>query len=108
MRRPAYRRGRLIKGGFTRCLKQSGMTVLADARGEHGIWRRRFWEHTIRDDADLRHHIDYIHYNPVKHGYVSRPLDWPHSSFHRYVKRGLLASDWGVGEIAIPKGIGHE
>jgi putative transposase len=58
-------------------------------------WQRRFWEHAIRDDADLERHIDYIHFNPVKHGKVTRVLDWPHSSFHRFVERGLLPSDWG-------------
>ena len=62
---------------------------------EKGIWQRRFWEHAIRNDADLARHIDYIHFNPVKHGYVSRVCDWPHSSFPRYVARGLLAPDWG-------------
>jgi putative transposase len=58
-------------------------------------WQRRYWEHAIRDDVDLERHVDYIHFNPVKHRHVTRVVDWPHSSFHRYVERGLLAADWG-------------
>jgi putative transposase len=65
------------------------------ARRERGIWQRRYWEHAIRDDADLERHVDYIHFNPVKHGHVSQVCDWPHSSFHRYVARGVLPPDWG-------------
>src|SRR5262249_8351650 len=65
------------------------------AKREKGIWQRRYWEHAIRDEADLARHIDYIHFNPVKHGLVSRACDWPHSSFHRYVARELLPLDWG-------------
>jgi putative transposase len=71
------------------------------SRREKGIWQRRFWEHAIRDDADLARHVDYIHFNPVKHGYVSKVRDWPHSSFHRFVTEGILPPDWGgdVGEV---------
>ncbi|MCP5141874.1 MAG: transposase [Chromatiales bacterium] len=65
------------------------------SRGERGIWQRRFWEHEIRDEADFARHVDYIHFNPVKHGWVTRVRDWPYSTFHRYVERGVLASDWG-------------
>ena len=64
------------------------------AKREKGIWQRRYWEHAIRDDADFERHVDYIHYNPVKHGLVSRVVDWPHSSFHRYVEEGILPADW--------------
>jgi hypothetical protein len=63
-------------------------------QGERGIWQRRFWEHAIRDDSDYRHHVDYIHYNPVKYGYVTRVVDWPFSSFHRFVRLGMYPSDW--------------
>jgi putative transposase len=63
-------------------------------RREKGIWQRRFWEHQIRDEADLNRHIDYIHHNPVKHGLVERVVDWPYSSFHRYVRSGVLPEDW--------------
>jgi putative transposase len=66
------------------------------SRGERGIWQRRFYEHTIRDDRDLFNHIDYIHYNPVKNGHAERAVDWPHSSFHRFVKEGALAQDWSA------------
>ena len=77
------------------------------AKREKGIWQRRFWEHQIRDDVDLQHHVDYIHYNPVKHGYVSRAQDWPHSSFHRYVRDGLLLPDWGYAEQTQESGFGE-
>jgi putative transposase len=55
------------------------------SRGERGIWQRRYWEHTIRDDRDFAAHMDYTHFNPVKHALVAHPADWPHSSFHRCV-----------------------
>jgi len=64
-------------------------------RGEAAIWQRRFWEHSIRSDQDLNRHIDYLHYNPVRHGLVKRPVDWPWSSFHRFVKMGAYDKNWG-------------
>jgi putative transposase len=67
------------------------------ARGEFGIWQRRFWEHLIRNDEDYARHMDYIHYNPVKHGHVARPADWPHSSFRKCVERGIYPVDWASG-----------
>jgi putative transposase len=66
-----------------------------NARGERPVWQRRFWEHAIRDDADWRGHVDYIHYNPVKHGLVARPADWPWSSFARAVEQKWYAPAWG-------------
>ena len=68
---------------------------------ERGLWQRRYWEHAIRDDADLARHVDYIHFNPVKHGLVKRVCDWPYSSFKHYVARGDLPQDWGgdLGEM---------
>jgi putative transposase len=63
-------------------------------RGERGIWQRRYWEHTIRDDRDLAAHLDYIHFNPVKHGLVEHPAEWLHSSFHRGVAGGLYPAGW--------------
>lgn len=63
-------------------------------KAERGIWQRRYWEHVIRDERDLRNHIDYIHFNPVKHGWAKRPGDWPYSSFHRFVLDGVLPADW--------------
>jgi putative transposase len=69
-------------------------------RGEAAIWQRRLWEHTIRDETDLNLHLDYIYYNPGKHGWVKNVADWPWSSFHRCVRMGHCAGDWGemVGE----------
>jgi putative transposase len=64
-------------------------------RGESGIWQRRFWDHLIRDDLDFQRHLDYLHWNPVKHGYVKRVIDWPYSTFHRFVNQGLYPTDWG-------------
>ncbi len=64
-------------------------------RGERRIWQRRFWDHLIRDEADLHRHFDYLHWNPVKHGYVKSVKEWPHSTFHRFVDKGLYPPDWG-------------
>jgi putative transposase len=91
------RRWNFIKGGFSRGLPALPRSSSKIAKREKGIWQRRYWEHAIRDDNDLARHIDYIHFNPVKHGLVSQVCDWPHSSFHQYVKRGDLPSDWGGG-----------
>jgi putative transposase len=86
----------LIKSGFSRTLPAAPFRSPSKiARREKGIWQRRFWEHAIRDQTDLHRHIDYIHFNPVKHGLVSMVCEWPNSSFHRYVKQGLLPQDWG-------------
>jgi putative transposase len=64
--------------------------------GQEGdIWQRRFWEHVIRDEQDFRRHLDYLHWNPVKHGYVKRVIDWPYSTFHRFVRPGIYPADWG-------------
>ena len=60
-----------------------------------GIWQPRYWEHTLEDEDDFERHFDYIHWNPVKHGYVRCPREWPHSSFHRYVRLGVYEPDWG-------------
>ena len=92
----------LIKGRFSRGLEARPRSPSKVLKREKGVWQRRYWEHAIRDDADLARHVDYIHFNPVKHGLVTRVADWPHSSFHRFVERGLLVADWGgdVKEIA--------
>jgi putative transposase len=87
-------RWRAIKTGFTHDLIRAGVQITRNAKGECDLWQRRFWEHTIRDDNDLARHVDYLHYNPVKHGLVARVADWPHSSFHRYVRQGVLPEDW--------------
>jgi putative transposase len=68
--------------------------------GERAIWQRRFWEHAIRSDSDYAHHLDYVHFNPVKHGYVTFARDWPYSTFNRLVKAGLYSADWGDAGVA--------
>lgn len=89
----------LIKQHVTRdCaswLPRQGLSTSRDKRGEGSLWQRRFWEHLIRDEIDLARHVNYIHYNPVKHGYVTNVADWPYSTFHRYVKQGTYPEDWG-------------
>ena len=89
----------LIKQNVTReCaewLPRQEVSASRNKRGEGGLWQRRFWEHRIRDAHDLSRHLDYIHYNPVKHGYVAKVADWPYSTFHRYVKTGAYPEDWG-------------
>ena len=70
---------------------------------ERGIWQRRFYEHCMRDQEDLWSHINYIHYNPVKHGYVKRPMDWSFSSIHRFVRNGWLPAAWGDGDLRLPE-----
>ncbi|HZP19268.1 MAG TPA: transposase [Bauldia sp.] len=76
-------RWNLIKGGFSRGLGAAARSASKAEKREKGIWQRRFWEHTIRDERDLAAHIDYVHFNPVRHGLVTRARDWPHSTFHR-------------------------
>jgi len=85
----------LIKRRFTAAIVHTGVRIPRHSNGEHALWQRRFWEHTIRDESDFERHVDYIHFNPVKHGLVVRVRDWPYSSFHRYVRRGVLPEDWG-------------
>ena len=88
-------RWRLIKAGFAKHLPK---TEHRSRRGERGIWQRRFWEHAIRDERDYASHMDYLHFNPVKHGHVRRVADWPYSSFARCVERGIYPCDWaGAG-----------
>lgn len=90
----------LIKAGFSRTLHHGERRSASRIkRGERGIWQRRFWEHRIRDEEDYARHVDYIHWNPVKHGYVQQAAEWPFSSFHRHVERGVYPVDWG-GEKA--------
>ena len=86
----------LIKAYFSRHIaKGERISQSREKRGERGLWQRRFWEHLIRDERDYRQHIDYIHWNPVKHGWARYVKDWPHSSFHGYVKRGMYPENWG-------------
>jgi putative transposase len=89
-------RWRLIKSRFATALpKQERRNDVRIARGERGIWQRRFWEHLIRDESDYARHVEYCYINPVKHRLVARVCDWPHSSFHRDVRAGLFPADWG-------------
>ncbi|MGC8697997.1 MAG: REP-associated tyrosine transposase, partial [Halothiobacillus sp.] len=100
-------RWRLIKTGFSRSLDRvERISASRRSKGERGIWQRRYWEHLIRDDDDFAHHLDYLHFNPVKHGHVQQVCDWPWSSFHRYVKLGLLPANWGDG-VDINGGFGE-
>ena len=79
-------RWRLLKSRFTKSLPPSVDSRVGRRKGERGIWQRRFWEHCIRDDEDLSQHIDYIHWNLVKHGLVEDPGDWPYSTYHEWKK----------------------
>lgn len=82
----------LIKAGFSRRLpKQEQITESRVKKRERGVWQRRYWEHQIRDEGDLNAHIDYVHFNPVKHGYVAHAVDWPYSSIHRFIQAGQLS-----------------
>ena len=94
-------RWRLIKAGFSRQIP--GHERISEARkrkGERGIWQRRYWEHLIRSDSDYEKHVDYIHYNPVKHKYVSQAAQWPYSTIHDFIGKGLLDPSWGCGELS--------
>jgi putative transposase len=92
-------RWRLIKLLFSKGLPRTErLSATRQRRSERGIWQRRYWEHTIVTEKDYAQHIDYIHVNPRKHGYVQRVCDWPHSTFHRYVADGILPVDW-CGDI---------
>ncbi|MGH7871160.1 MAG: REP-associated tyrosine transposase [Candidatus Binatia bacterium] len=89
-------RWRLTKTVFSRGLEQlEERSKSRRLKRERGIWQRRYWEHTLRDEDDFEHHCDYIHYNPVKHGYVRSVDSWPFSSFRKFAKRGLYPADWG-------------
>jgi len=92
----------LIKAAFSRTIPET--EVIRRSRKmklERGIWQRRSWEHQIRDDDDLEKHVAYVHFNPVKHGYVTSAADWPYSSIHREIASGNLTERWGQVETAI-------
>ena len=89
-------RWRMIKSQFSRNFGVNEQRSCSKIKHrEKGIWQRRYWEHQIRDEVDLKRHVDYIHYNPVKHGLVDSVKDWPYSTFHRYAKQGVVAENWG-------------
>jgi putative transposase len=94
-------RWKRIKERFTSAYLANGgeeasVSASRHAKGERGVWQRRYYEHTVRDDVDLKHRVDYVHINPLKHGLVTRVVDWPWSSFHRYVTLGEYTPDWGA------------
>ncbi len=97
-----------IKSRFTHVWVERGGQERGVPPGQYrqrrrGIWQARFLEHMIRDEDDLIHHVNYIHYNPVKHGLASYPRDWTWSSFHRYVRSGDYDPDWGRSEMTFPQ-----
>ena len=98
-------RWQAIKKAFSRAIPATEpKSAVMSARGERGVWQRRFWEHTIRDERDYATHMDYTHFNPVKHGLVANPADWPYSSFHRSVAIGLYPADWAGSDEALDAG----
>ena len=97
-----------IKEEFTRAwltagMPESSVTEGQAKKGQRGIWQPRFWEHMVRDEQDLEHCCDYIHWNPRKHGLVKRVRDWSWSSFHRFVEAGDYDIDWGGEEPEVGK-----
>ena len=92
-----------IKTHFSRQIKRSASETINQSRNkkrERGIWQRRYWEHRIRDELDYQRHMDYIHYNAVKHGYAERPTDWPYSTFQKCVEEGVYMRDWGGESVS--------
>jgi len=97
-------RWRNIKRAFTLAIPHQQRPEVVGSRQrkqEQAIWQRRFWEHRLRDEDDFNRHVDYIHYNPVKHGKVSLPVEWQESSIHRYIRNEVLSADWGGSPISI-------
>lgn len=98
----------LIKAGFSRAIPRAeSVSASRRRKGERGIWQRRFWEHRIRDEADLARHVDYVHINPVKHGHAVRAADWPYSSIHRAIERGEVSADWAC-DPGLPTAAGDQ
>jgi putative transposase len=88
------KRWMLIKQAFSKGLPID--TSSRGSKGERVVWQRRYWEHQVRDENDYARHVAYIHFNPVMHRLVERAVDWPHSSFHRWVREGRVPADWGI------------
>ena len=98
-------RWRMIKSNFAKGIARGEPRTLAQRlRGQRGIWQRGYWEHLIRDAEDFQRHFDYVHINPVKHGWVSAVKEWPYSSFHRAVAQGIYPPNWAGDENDIPVG----
>jgi putative transposase len=92
----------LIKSRFSRSIKSGeAISKSRQRKGERGLWQRRYWEHVIRDETDYYRHANYIHYNPLKHGYVQAVKDWQYSSFHRWAAQGFYALDWAAAPEVI-------
>ncbi|WAJ70189.1 REP-associated tyrosine transposase [Catenovulum adriaticum] len=88
-------RWQLIKTHFSKKLPKSEfLSEVQLKRKERGIWQKRFWEHVIRDETDYWHHINYVHFNPLKHGLVTQLKSWPYSTFHQYVQAGVYSENW--------------
>ena len=116
------KRWRLIKSYFSRNMDRKAVgwveernptnvpfSASRQKKKEKPIWQRRFWEHFIRNQQDLNQHIEYIHYNPVKHGLTKAPVEWVYSSFHRYVDRGIYDLKWGFGnKVEFDDTVGYE
>jgi REP-associated tyrosine transposase len=99
---------RLIRASFSRGLPQTERISASRLRKrERGIWQRRYWEQTLRDEDDFARHVEYIHFNPVKHGHVERVGAWPFSSFHRMVRLGLYPTTWAGGATDQESGFGE-
>ncbi|MGM9455214.1 REP-associated tyrosine transposase [Legionella bozemanae] len=92
-------RWKKIKTLFSKSVHQSGFELSKTKHHEYRLWQRRFWEHTIKDMLDFENHLHYIHYNPIKHGLVDDLHDWPHSSFHHYVRSGRIDKHWASSRL---------
>jgi len=92
-------RWKKIKALFSKSIHKSGLEISKTKHNEYCLWQRRFWEHTIKDMLDFENHVNYIHYNPIKHGLVDDLHDWPYSSFHHYVQSGLISENWGTSGL---------
>ncbi len=101
-------RWRKIKHFFSIGMQVGTLRPSLSKRHEKGVWQRRYWEHALRDEADWQRHMDYVHFNPVKHGHVSKPGDWPYSSFAQAEAAGLYSPGWGEQMPASLSGLSQE
>ncbi|MDC9729221.1 MAG: transposase [Methyloprofundus sp.] len=98
-------RWKMIKTQFSKGVAKGEKRSFAQVkRGERGIWQRRYWEHLIRDEVDYKNHMDYLHFNPVKHGWVERAIDWQYSSFHRCISQGIYPENWASDNLTFEAG----
>jgi putative transposase len=99
-------RWNMLKGRFSRSIDHGErISKSRQKRRERGVWQRRFWAHLIEDQEDYNRHVDYIHWNPVKHGHAKNVINWPYSSFHRFVNQGVYEENWGKSEVPDIRGI---